>query len=77
MRDPNERQIEFWEKAALIAVDVILATETDSSTAEAVEMATLAADGLLVAWRQRFGEAAGLTSVDDTEGETYDGATSG
>jgi hypothetical protein len=64
MKNPEEHQLEFWERAAITAASAILATETGCTVEEASEMATDCADRLLVAWRSRFGQAAGMTSTD-------------
>jgi hypothetical protein len=58
MKDPQQHQLEFWERAALVGLDAILATENDCMTAEAAEMAAMAADALLVEWRKRFKDTA-------------------
>jgi hypothetical protein len=64
MKNPEQHQLEFWERAAITSASAILATETGVAIEEAVEMATDCADRLLAAWRARFGQAAGLTSTD-------------
>lgn len=50
-----EREAQFWERAALAAILVLLEHE-DTTVAETSEMAAACADHLLVAWRERFAQ---------------------
>jgi hypothetical protein len=54
-----QAQREFWERAALEALAVMLATERESLVDEAAEMAANCADKLLGLWTERFGEKKG------------------
>lgn len=59
---------QFWERAALSAIDAILATEKDCTVEEAAGMAADVADHLLKHWRSRFSKC--------EEGEEGDGLRS-
>ena len=60
MPTTNERQRDFWERAALAALPALILAEKDSLVEEAAQMAADTADHLLAAWRQRFAKEGGL-----------------
>jgi hypothetical protein len=53
MKSPEERQLEFWESVVIVAISAIITADNECTIAEAVEMATECADGLLNQWRDR------------------------
>ena len=53
----DEREAQFWERAVLAAMMVLLEQE-DATLAETCEMAATGADHLLDAWRERFARRA-------------------